>query len=180
MKVLLRICPKCWVLLFFTYLCVLCATEEMPFWKLIADISLLIQLIPALGCSFSVYSPQTSLSIESSKAVSFQKMKSLQSIARDTISFLSVESKDIRETAGSIIYSIFRKEVNITNCSIISWEWKFDIEGRKRSYRITELFRLQRTSGGCLRASMDQVAQGYVLSNSVHLCGRSLHSLLCH
>jgi len=49
-------------------------------------------------------------------------MKSLQSIARDTISFLSVESKDIRETAGSIIYSIFRKEVNITNCSIISWE----------------------------------------------------------
>jgi len=94
----------------------------MPFWKLIADISLLIQLIPALGCSFSVYSPQTSLSIESSKAVSFQKMKSLQSIARDTISFLSVESKDIRETAGSIIYSIFRKEVNITNCSIISWE----------------------------------------------------------
>lgn len=68
---------KCWVLLFaiFTYLCVLCAAEEMPLWELIAAIRLLIQLIAALGCSFSLCSSQRSLSRDFCKAVSFKKTK---------------------------------------------------------------------------------------------------------
>lgn len=37
---------------------------------------------------------------------------------------------------------------------------------------------MQRTSEGCLRASMDQVTEGCVQSDSVHLCGWRLHSLI--
>lgn len=81
----------------------LCAIEDMSLWELIAAIRLLIQLIAALGSSFSLCSPQRSLSRDSPKAVSFQKTKNLQSITRHIISFLFVGSKDIKEIAGSII-----------------------------------------------------------------------------
>lgn len=76
-----------------------------------AAIRLLIQLIAALGCSFSPCSPLRSLSRDPPKAVYFQKSKNLQSIARDIISFLFVGSRDIKEKDGSIIYSIFRKDI---------------------------------------------------------------------
>lgn len=52
----------------------------MPLWELIAAISLLIQLIAALGCSFSLCSPQRSLSRESHKAVSLQKRKTSKAL----------------------------------------------------------------------------------------------------
>lgn len=57
----------------------LCAIEEMSLWELIAAISLLIQLIAALGCSFCLCS-QRSLSKESHKAVSLQKRKTIKAL----------------------------------------------------------------------------------------------------
>lgn len=120
----------------FAYLCVLPATEEMALWELIAAIRLLIQLIAALGYSFSLCAPQRSLSRDE-KQFLFRRQKNLQSITRDVISFLFVGSKDIKEIAGSIIYSIFRKDINFANCSIISWS-EILVLKRKCSYRITE------------------------------------------
>lgn len=93
----------------------------MPLWDMNAAVRLLIQLIAALGCSFSLCSPLRSLSRDPPKAVYFQKSKNLQSITKDIISFLFVGSKDIKEIEGSIIYSIFRKNIYFANCSILSW-----------------------------------------------------------
>lgn len=59
----------------------------MPLWELIAAISLLIQLIAALGYSFSLRSPQSSLSREFHKAVSLQKRKTFKALSEILLPF---------------------------------------------------------------------------------------------